>query len=83
MVHGDPLAPVVDAEDFVSPSAPPQLRTAQRLIIITSWASKETEFINDQVPLNKIELTIARWNGLEKTNKTTVVPAQKSLIFGY
>ena len=40
---------------------------------------EETEIPDTQVPVNEIELTIARWKAGEKTNSSTIRPERKKV----
>ena len=52
-------------------------------LLNTGRNREETEIADVQVPVNEIELTIARWKAGEKTNSSTIRPERNKLILIY
>ena len=50
-------------------------------VVGTSWVDLEREFIGAQVPINGIELAIARCKELEKPSRNVIVAREKLFFF--
>ena len=63
----------------VGPAA--RCMTKSNVIVCTSRVQREKETPGARVPINGIELAIARWKELEKPTRSTSVAGKKLLIF--